>query len=93
MYKGAQIYIFDDSFSALDSKTDRDLRKALYEETAGATKIIVAQRVGTIIDADRIIVLDKGAVVASGKHSELMESCELYREIAASQLEESDGRR
>ena len=93
VYKGAQIYIFDDSFSALDSKTDKDLRKALFEETAGATKIIVAQRVGTIVDADRIIVLDKGSVVASGKHSELMESCELYREIATSQLEESDGKR
>ncbi len=90
VYKSAQIYIFDDSFSALDSRTDRNLRRALWGETAGATKIIVAQRVGTITEADRIIVLDKGTIVASGKHSELIESCELYREIAASQTEGSD---
>ena len=90
--KDPPIYLFDDTFSALDSKTDRDLRSALSKETAGSTKIIVAQRVGTILDADRIIVLENGAVVGSGKHSELMESCDLYREIAMSQLEDFDDR-
>ena len=90
--KDPPIYLFDDTFSALDSKTDRDLRSALSKETAGSTKIIVAQRVGTILDADRIIVLENGAVVGSGKHSELMETCDLYREIAMSQLEDFDDR-
>lgn len=84
-----RLYIFDDTFSALDYRTDRDLREALSRETRGATKIIVAQRVGTIIDADRILVLDKGHMVGLGTHSELMETCPLYREIAQSQLEES----
>ena len=81
------IYIFDDSFSALDYRTDRDLREALDRETRGATRIVVAQRVGTIMDADRIVVLDRGRVVGQGTHAELMRSCPLYREIAESQLE------
>ena len=90
--KNPPIYLFDDSFSALDSRTDRNLREALRKETAGATKIIVAQRVGTIMDADLILVLDEGRVVGSGTHEELMESCPLYREIAQSQLEDFDDR-
>lgn len=90
--KDPQIYLFDDTFSALDSRTDRDLRAALKERTKGSTKIIVSQRVGTIIDADRIIVLDHGKVIGHGKHSELMQTCELYREIAQSQLEDFDDR-
>lgn len=81
------IYIFDDTFSALDYRTDRDLREALDRETRGATRIVVAQRVGTIMDADRIVVLDRGRVVGQGTHAELMRSCPLYREIAESQLE------
>ena len=88
--KDPPIYIFDDTFSALDSKTDRNLRDALAAETGGATKIIVAQRVGTILSADRILVLEHGRVVGYGRHSELMETCELYREIARSQLEDFD---
>ena len=81
-----EIYIFDDSFSALDYKTDRLLRTALKEETGAATSLIVAQRIGTIRDADLIIVLDEGKVVGKGTHDELMQSCEVYREIAYSQL-------
>ena len=81
-----EIYIFDDSFSALDYKTDRQLRTALKEETGAATSLIVAQRIGTIRDADLIIVLDEGKVVGKGTHDELMQSCEVYREIAYSQL-------
>ena len=81
-----EIYIFDDSFSALDYKTDRLLRTALKQETGGATSLIVAQRIGTIRDADLIIVLDEGKVVGKGTHDELMKSCGVYREIAYSQL-------
>lgn len=80
------IYIFDDSFSALDFKTERTLREELAKATAGATKVIVAQRVGTIMDADQIIVLDKGKIVGIGTHKELMKTCEVYQEIALSQL-------
>ena len=87
------IYIFDDTFSALDYRTDRDVREALDCETSGATRIVVAQRVGTIMDADRIVVLDGGRVVGMGTHDELMDSCPLYREIAESQTEASDARR
>ena len=87
--RNADIYIFDDSFSALDFKTDAKLRAAIRENIT-ATVIIVAQRVGTIIDADKIIVLDKGSVVGMGKHSELMQSCEVYREIYESQIEKED---
>lgn len=82
----ADVLIFDDSFSALDYRTDRQLRQALREERADKTKLIVAQRIGTIKDADRIIVLDKGRIVGNGRHEELMESCAVYQEIAYSQL-------
>lgn len=85
-----EIYVFDDSFSALDFKTDAKLRAALKEETADATVIIVAQRVGTVMDADRIIVLDDGKVAGIGTHKELMKDCEVYREIVSSQLSEEE---
>ena len=85
-----EIYIFDDSFSALDYKTDRLLRSALKRETGGATSLIVAQRIGTIRDADLIIVLDEGKVVGQGTHEELMKNCEVYREIAYSQLSKEE---
>jgi ATP-binding cassette subfamily B multidrug efflux pump len=85
-----EIYIFDDTFSALDFKTDAKLRAALKKETADATVIIVAQRVGTVMDADRIIVLDEGTVVGIGTHKELMISCDIYREIVSSQLSEEE---
>ena len=84
--KEPDIYIFDDSFSALDYKTDAILRRRLKEVTQDATVLIVAQRVGTIMDADQIIVLDKGEIVGRGRHEELMESNAIYREIAQSQL-------
>ena len=84
--KEPDIYIFDDSFSALDYKTDATLRRRLKEETQDATVLIVAQRVGTIMDADQIIVLDKGEIVGRGRHEELMENNAIYREIANSQL-------
>lgn len=84
------IYIFDDSFSALDFKTDAKLRMALKEETAHAALLIVAQRVNTIMDADQIIVLDNGQIVGTGKHKELMETCVVYREIVMSQLSEEE---
>ena len=82
--------MFDDSFSALDYKTDRILRKALKEETGNATIFIVAQRIGTIMDADKIIVLDEGRIVGQGKHKELLKSCPVYREIAQSQLSKEE---
>ncbi|MBK5200610.1 MAG: ABC transporter ATP-binding protein [Spirochaetaceae bacterium] len=88
--RNPEIYIFDDSFSALDYKTDRVLRTALKEETAHVTNIIVAQRIGTIIDADQIIVLDEGKIVGKGKHKELLKNCEIYKEIAMSQLSEDE---
>ena len=84
--KGPVIYIFDDSFSALDYRTDAILRRRLKEVTQDATVLIVAQRVGTIMDADQIIVLDKGEIVGRGRHEELMETNDIYREIAESQL-------
>jgi ATP-binding cassette subfamily B protein len=83
-----EIYVFDDTFSALDFRTDARLRAALREETAEATVIIVAQRVNTIMDADRIIVLEDGEVVGQGTHRELIRTCEVYREIVSSQLTE-----
>ena len=86
LVKRPEIYVFDDSFSALDFKTDSMLRAALADEIADATVVIVAQRVGTIMGADRIIVLDGGRIVGSGTHSELMATCETYREIVYSQL-------
>ena len=85
-----EIYVFDDSFSALDYKTDRQLRSMLKKETAGVTSMIVAQRIGTIMDADQIVVLDEGRVVGKGTHRELLNSCEVYREIAMSQLSEEE---
>jgi len=85
-----EIFIFDDSFSALDYKTDRTLRKALDEECGDATRIIVAQRIGTIRDADKIIVLDEGRIAGMGKHGELMENCEVYQQIAFSQLSKEE---
>ena len=85
-----EIIIFDDSFSALDYRTDKELRSALKRETGDATSLIVAQRIGTIRDADLIIVLDDGAVVGKGTHEELMKNCEVYREIAYSQLSEEE---
>ena len=88
--KQPQIYLFDDSFSALDFKTDAALRRALAENTANATNIIVAQRVSTIMHADRIIVLDEGRIVGIGTHDELMKNCSEYREIAESQLSKAE---
>ena len=83
-----EIYVFDDSFSALDFKTDSKLRSALRKEIAESTVIIVAQRVGTVMNADRIIVLEKGEIAGIGKHKELMTTCDVYREIVSSQLAE-----
>lgn len=88
--KNPEIYIFDDSFSALDYKTDVVLRKALEEETHGATKIIVAQRISTILHADQIIVLDEGRIAGIGTHEELLENCKVYEQIALSQLSEEE---
>lgn len=85
-----EILIFDDSFSALDYKTDRTLRQTLKKETAGTTNIIVAQRIGTIKDADLIIVLDEGRIAGMGKHKELLETCSVYKEIALSQLSKEE---
>ncbi len=85
-----EIYVFDDSFSALDFKTDAQLRKALYKEIDGATIFIVAQRVSTIMHADRILVLDEGKVVGMGTHQELLKNCSVYREIAESQLSKEE---
>ena len=84
------IYVFDDSFSALDFKTDAKLRAALREETGEATVIIVAQRVSTVIDADRIVVLDEGRIAGIGRHRELLDTCKVYREIVSSQLSEEE---
>ncbi len=85
-----EIYIFDDSFSALDFKTDAQLRAALKDETKDSTVIIVAQRVGTVMNADRILVLDEGELVGMGNHKELIKSCQIYREIVSSQLSEEE---
>ena len=85
-----EIYIFDDSFSALDFKTDATLRTKLKEETKESVVLIVAQRIGSILDADKIIVLNEGEVVGSGTHKELLKTCEIYHEIALSQLTEEE---
>ena len=88
--KHPEVFIFDDSFSALDFKTDVTLRKALRTKTKDSTVLIVAQRISTILNADQIIVLDEGKIAGMGTHQELLESCEVYRQIAASQLSESE---
>ena len=88
--KQPEIYLFDDSFSALDFKTDAALRAALKSETAGSTVLIVAQRISTILHAEQILVLDEGRVVGRGTHSELMETCQEYRQIATSQLSKEE---
>lgn len=90
LLKRSQIYIFDDSFSALDYRTDAELRKALKEKTSDSTLLIVAQRISTIMNAEQIIVLDEGRIVGIGTHEELMENCETYREIALSQLSKEE---
>jgi len=90
LVKNAPIYIFDDTFSALDMKTDAALREALHRETGGSTLLIVAQRVGTILSANQIIVLENGEIVGRGTHRELLRHCEVYREIAQSQLSEDE---
>lgn len=88
--KKPEIYIFDDSFSALDFKTDAALRFALKQETKHSIVLIVAQRISTIMDADRIIVLDEGRIIGQGTHQELLKTCSIYHEIALSQLSEEE---
>ena len=90
LVKKAKIYIFDDSFSALDFKTDSALRKALKDGTASSTLLIVGQRISTIKNAEQIIVLDEGKIVGIGTHNELMENCTTYQEIALSQLSKEE---
>lgn len=90
VYRHPEILIFDDSFSALDFKTDRAVRDALAKEAKDSTKLIVAQRIGTIMNADRIVVLDQGKVVGQGTHEELLDNCDVYRQIAQSQLGEDE---
>ena len=90
LVKKPEIYVFDDSFSALDFKTDSLLRAALKKETADATVIIIGQRVATIMDSDHIIVLDEGKIAGMGTHKELYANCPVYREIVASQLSEEE---
>ncbi|MGN0138755.1 MAG: ABC transporter ATP-binding protein, partial [Candidatus Methanomethylophilaceae archaeon] len=90
VHKKPAFYVFDDSFSALDFRTDRDLRMALRERVGDAAVVIVAQRIGTVIDSDRIVVLDRGRMVGIGTHDELMDTCQVYREIAESQIGEDD---
>ncbi|CAM3675240.1 ABC transporter ATP-binding protein [Marinicrinis lubricantis] len=90
VYRRPEIYLFDDSFSALDYRTDRVLRTRLKRETAGAINLIVAQRIGTIKDADMILVLDEGKVVGRGTHQELLRTCEVYQQIASSQLSKEE---
>ena len=88
--RNPEIYIFDDSFSALDYKTDATLRRELKNYTKDATSMIVAQRIGTIINADKIVVLEKGECVGIGNHKELLKSCDVYKEIALSQLSKEE---
>ena len=90
IYRNPSIFVFDDSFSALDYKTDRLIRERLKEKAASATKLIVAQRISTILDADKIIVLDDGHIVGIGRHHELLQSCPVYLEIAQSQLSQEE---
>ena len=88
--KDPEIFVFDDSFSALDFKTDAALRKALFKHAKDATILIVAQRISTIMNADNIIVLNEGEIVGSGSHKELLKTCKIYKEIALSQLKEEE---
>jgi ATP-binding cassette subfamily B protein len=88
--RNPEIYIFDDSFSALDYKTDSILRKELKKYTVNATTLIVAQRIGTIMNADKIIVLDDGKIAGQGTHKELLQNCEVYKQIALSQLSQEE---
>ena len=88
--RNPEIYIFDDSFSALDYATDAKLRKELKKYTKNATCMIVTQRIGTILNADKIVVLDNGRCVGMGNHKELLKSCEVYKEIALSQLSKEE---
>ena len=88
--KDPEIFIFDDSFSALDFKTDAKLRKALKAEIKDSTVLIVAQRISTILDAEQIVVLDEGRVVGKGTHKELLKNCDIYKEIALSQLSKEE---
>ena len=88
--KDPEIFVFDDSFSALDYKTDSNLREALQEKTQNKTVIIVAQRINTILHADKIIVLDDGNIAGIGTHQELMKNCEVYQQIALSQLSKEE---
>lgn len=90
LVKNAPINIFDDSFSALDVKTDAKLRKAIKEKLAGTTTLLVAQRISTVLDAEQIVVLDNGRMVCCGTHDELMKTCEIYQDIARSQLSEEE---
>jgi ATP-binding cassette subfamily B multidrug efflux pump len=90
LVKKAPIYIFDDSFSALDFKTDSALRKALKENTTASTLLIVTQRIATIKNSEQIIVLDEGKIVGKGTHAQLMKDCEVYRGIALSQLSQEE---
>jgi ATP-binding cassette subfamily B protein len=88
--RNPEIYIFDDTFSALDYKTDATLRKELKKYVKDATLLIVAQRIGTIMNADKIIVLEDGKIVGMGKHEELLKNCEVYKQIALSQLSKEE---
>ena len=88
--KDPEIFVFDDSFSALDYKTDSKLRAAIAEKTQNKTVIIVAQRINTILNANQIIVLDEGKIAGKGTHKELMKNCEVYRQIALSQLSQEE---
>ena len=90
MCRHPEILIFDDSFSALDYKTDRKVRENLKKECGNATRLIVAQRIGTIRDADQIIVLHDGAIAGKGTHEELMKNCGVYQQIALSQLSKEE---
>ncbi|MEG2200070.1 MAG: ABC transporter ATP-binding protein, partial [Anaerovorax sp.] len=90
LVKKPEIYIFDDSFSALDFKTDARLREALKDETKESAMIVVAQRVSSIMDADTILVLDDGKIVGAGKHKELLQTCQVYEEIVESQLSKEE---
>ena len=88
--RNPEIYIFDDTFSALDYKTDSILRKELKKYTKDATTLIVAQRIGTVMNADKIVVLEDGNIVGIGKHKELLKNCDVYKQIALSQLSKEE---